>query len=88
MDSDNKNVLCVPLASLSEGETAPEPGEEIQATIEGVVVHVEGGDAYIHVSKVNETPAPPDGGEEAPEDDGGDDLRAQGQASDEQEEQP
>lgn len=59
---DRMNVLCVPIEALGmdsedgSGSTQPETGDEVEVSVTGLVNRIQGGQAYIVVASVNDTP--------------------------------
>jgi hypothetical protein len=52
-----ENDHCVPLTALSLEGTPPEVGDKVTYTVRGTVTRVEGGEAYVTPSTVNDEPA-------------------------------
>ncbi len=59
------DAIAVPLSSLSVDGTPPAVGDEVELTAKGRVVSIDGDNAMIEVSTINDVPVPSEAAEPA-----------------------
>lgn len=65
----SENEQCVPLASLAADGTPPAEGDEVTYTVKGKITRVDGDNAYVTATTINDQPVPEDEPKTSPEDD-------------------